>query len=76
MVSLSFAWGESGHKIVAQIASDLLSNEASSIVQEFIGSETLADIAPLPDDYDHTAQVIFCVTLTLKGKMECTLPLC
>jgi len=55
VVSVSFAWGENGHKIIAQIASDLLNSEASSIVQQFIGSETLADIAPLPDDYDHSA---------------------
>jgi hypothetical protein len=50
-------WGQEGHKIVAQIAADRLSSGASNIASQFLGGdETLADIAPLPDDYDHSPQ--------------------
>lgn len=50
-------WGQLGHKIIAQIANDNLQSSASNIVNEFIGSsETLADIAPLPDAYAHTEE--------------------
>jgi len=48
-------WGEDGHKMIAQIAADLLNPTASGIVSQYIGSKTLSDIAPLPDDYAHTA---------------------
>jgi hypothetical protein len=54
LASVCFGWGQEGHKIVAQLASNTLSSTASSIVQEFIGSDTLADIAPMPDAYDHS----------------------
>lgn len=53
---LAFAWGPEGHKIVAQIASDLLSDTATQIISQFIGDRTLPDIAVIPDEYDHTAQ--------------------
>jgi hypothetical protein len=49
-------WGEIGHKIVAQIAADQLTETAQNIVTQFIGGKSLADIAPLPDDYDHSPQ--------------------
>jgi len=49
-------WGAEGHKMITQIAQDLLTPTAQSVVTQFIGSNTLADIAPLPDDYDHTPQ--------------------
>jgi len=48
-------WGKQGHMMIAQIAADRLSNTASNIANQFLGSGyTLADIAPLPDDYDHS----------------------
>jgi hypothetical protein len=50
------AWGAEGHMIIAQIAWDRLTNNAQNIADEFLGSDTLPDIAPLPDDYDHTDQ--------------------
>jgi len=50
------AWGEEGHKIIAQIAWDRLTNNAQNIADEFLGSDSLPDVAPLPDDYDHTDQ--------------------
>jgi len=53
-VHSSYQWGQEGHSIIAQIAADRLSSKASAIITKFIGSETLAQIAPLPDDYDHT----------------------
>jgi len=56
-ISSSWGWGKQGHMMIAQIASDRLSNTATNIVSQFTGSDyTLATIAPLPDDYDHTDQ--------------------
>lgn len=52
--SVTFGWGEDGHKMVAKIASDMLTDTAQSIITSMIGSKTLSDIAPIPDDYDHT----------------------
>jgi len=52
-----FGWGEEGHKIVAQIASDRLSTFSQKYVAQFLsGSDysSIVDIAPLPDDYDHS----------------------
>jgi hypothetical protein len=54
LATICSGWGQEGHKIVAQIASDRLTSEAKSIVTQFIGSDTLADIAPMPDAYDHS----------------------
>jgi len=50
------SWGEDGHKMIAQIAANMLNPTAQGIVTQFIGSSTLADIAPLPDTYAHTTQ--------------------
>jgi len=53
----SWSWGKQGHMMVAQIAADRLSSQASNIVSQFIGpSYSLAQIAPLPDDFDHTSE--------------------
>jgi len=52
----SLGWGKDGHMMIAQIAADLLNPTATKIVQQFIGSQTLAAIAPMPDDYAHTPQ--------------------
>eukprot|EP01115_Flamella_aegyptia_P007187 TRINITY_DN29922_c0_g1_i1.p1 TRINITY_DN29922_c0_g1~~TRINITY_DN29922_c0_g1_i1.p1 ORF type:complete len:294 (+),score=125.74 TRINITY_DN29922_c0_g1_i1:90-971(+) len=49
-------WGEEGHKIVAEIAAEFLSSNSNTLVSDFCGSYTLPDIAPLPDDFDHTSQ--------------------
>jgi len=53
LVTCVRAWGQEGHKIVAQIAADQLSSSASDLVRQFCGSKSLPDISPLPDDYDH-----------------------
>jgi len=52
------AWGEVGHQIVAQIASDLLTGSTNNVVQEYEGDSgvNLPGMAPLPDAYDHTPQ--------------------
>jgi len=55
-VQLSLGWGKTGHQIIAQIASDLLTDTATKIIYDFIGDRTLPDIAPIPDEYDHTAE--------------------
>jgi len=53
-IPVSLQWGQEGHSIIAQIAADRLSAQVTATIAQFIGSETLAEIAPLPDDYDHT----------------------
>jgi len=49
-------WGKEGHQIIAQIAADNLESSATSLVTEYIGEDTLQDIAPLPDEYYHTSE--------------------
>jgi len=56
LIHASFQWGQEGHKIIAQIAADRIGTTATSVVSAFIGSQTLAGIAPMPDDYDHTSE--------------------
>jgi len=54
-VGSSWGWGKQGHMMIAQIAADRLTSTATSIASQFTGTDyTLADIAPLPDDYDHS----------------------
>jgi hypothetical protein len=50
-------WGEEGHQIIGQIASELLGSTATNIVDQFIGTYTLEEIAPWPDQYRMTPQV-------------------
>jgi len=50
------AWGEEGHKIIADIALQMLTSTALGISKVYTGSKTLYDIAPLPDTYDHTSK--------------------
>jgi len=52
----TFGWGENGHKIIAQIGWNMLSSNAQNLADQFIGSETFPELAPGPDDYDHTPQ--------------------
>jgi len=56
LVSTLPTWGKEGHQIVAQIGSDRLTAKATKVVKQFIGDKTLADIAPLPDNYDHSTE--------------------
>jgi len=51
-----FCWGQEGHEAVAQIAWNLCSDTTQNALSTFLGSKTLESIAPLPDDYAHTAQ--------------------
>jgi len=50
-------WGEDGHRIVAQIANDMLTTSVGNVVVQYIGSTyTIAEIAPWPDSYRKTAE--------------------
>jgi len=51
-----FGWGKEGHEAIAQVASTRLSSRAQSGVKKYLGGKTLEQIAPFPDDYDHTPQ--------------------
>lgn len=54
-VGLSVQWGADGHRIIAQIASTLLSDTASAKVSAMLPPDVnMTDIAPLPDDFAHT----------------------
>jgi len=55
-VEKSSGWGKQGHMMIAQIAWDRLTNNAKNIADNFMGSDTMAELAPLPDDYRYTPQ--------------------
>jgi len=55
-VGLAAGWGMEGHEAVAQVASLRLTSAAQSWVQHYLAGKTLEQIAPFPDDYDHTPQ--------------------
>jgi hypothetical protein len=46
---LAFAWGQNGHRIVAQICFDNLSPEAKKNIQTLLGDDYLTRIATWPD---------------------------
>jgi len=54
LVNSALQWGQQGHQMVAQIASNRLSSKVSSIVKQFLGDKTLAQVSTLPDIYVHT----------------------
>ncbi|HET7436002.1 MAG TPA: S1/P1 nuclease [Thermoanaerobaculia bacterium] len=47
----AFAWGRSGHAIVARLAQDQLSSATNSKVRAILGARFLADFASEPDDW-------------------------
>lgn len=57
LVCQTLAWGTDGHKIVAQIAYNLLSSSAQSSLKSELQGKTLADIAPWADSYRTTPGV-------------------
>jgi hypothetical protein len=48
------AWGKQGHQIVATIAARGLSPAATAQVKALLDGKSLADVAPLPDDWRAT----------------------
>jgi len=53
-VHQSNQWGMDGHKIIASIAYNRLTETAQKSVATFIPGNALPDIASLPDDFNHT----------------------
>jgi len=49
-----FAWGQTGHQIVATVASRGLSPKVAKEVSVLLNGQTLADVAPLPDQWRKT----------------------
>lgn len=45
----AFAWGKTGHRVVAQIADRYLTDEAAAAVEEILGPEGMAEAADWPD---------------------------
>jgi len=54
LTTTCWGWGKNGHEIVGQLANNFLNTMASKIATKFIGSHTLEQIAPWPDNYDHS----------------------
>jgi hypothetical protein len=50
-----FAWGQTGHQIVATVAARGLSPKAAKQVNVLLAGQSLADVAPLPDQWRKTA---------------------
>jgi len=53
---LTYAWGEIGHKIIGTLAEKLLTEEASNKIAGCLGTYSLADISPWPDNFDHSTE--------------------
>jgi len=49
----SFQWGATGHKIIGELAWYMLDDGAEGKVSSFIGDNTIAWVAPIPDSYCH-----------------------
>jgi len=49
--SVLFAWGRDGHQIVALVAAAKVKPATTTALTGLLGAQTLADIAPLPDDW-------------------------
>jgi hypothetical protein len=49
-----FAWGQTGHQIVAAVAARGLGPAATKEVNLLLGGKSLADVAPLPDQWRKT----------------------
>lgn len=46
----TFAWGQTGHRVVGQIAQSHLTEKAQHKVKEILGAETLAQVSTWPDE--------------------------
>jgi len=51
----AFCWGRDGHKIIGELAYRRLAPATQQWVDAYLGTMTLADVAPLPDMYAHEA---------------------
>jgi len=49
-------WGHLGHSAIAQVAFNLLNKENQAAIKHYLGTYTLAQVAPDPDDFDHSTQ--------------------
>lgn len=49
IASPAFAWGKTGHRVVAEIADHYLTDEAAAAVEDILGPESMAEAADWPD---------------------------
>ena len=47
--SPAFAWGKTGHRVVAEIADHYLTDDAAAAVKDILGPESMAEAADWPD---------------------------
>lgn len=48
-----YGWGEVGHKAIAELAKDRLSQNSKNAVSHYLGGMGMYEVAPQPDDYVH-----------------------
>jgi len=62
-INFVIGWGADGHRIVAQIASNMLTSAAQAKIAQMLPEGiNITDIAPLVDDYSHTPQGNWSIT--------------
>ena len=49
IASPAFAWGKTGHRVVAAVADQYLTDEAAAAVEEILGPESMAEASDWPD---------------------------
>ena len=49
LASPAFAWGKTGHRVVAEVADHYLTDEAAAAVEDILGPESMAEAADWPD---------------------------
>lgn len=54
-VAAAAAWGQEGHAIVAQIASELISDNTKQVINGFLDGKTMASVASDADDFRSTS---------------------
>lgn len=54
-ISMIASWGSDGHKIVAQIAQNYLTEKAYATMTPYLNGFSLPDMATWPDSFDHGA---------------------
>jgi len=78
LVSAAAGWGVEGHAIIAQIASEFISDSAKQVVSKFLGSASMPSVSSDADDYRDTEAGVWSAPLHYinadKGEKVLNLP--
>jgi len=55
-LAVAWGWGDEGHRVVAQVAADMLTPKAEAAVNKMLPTTSMANIASVPDKYRTYAQ--------------------